>query len=221
MYGRLIARRRRRRRPACRSSAARSLMKIDIGRGDPGQLSGAERLQRAAPPLPVQDHGRRRRRSAGASRSRSSRRRTSRSRRSSRAWPPNLIGQDPVHTEALWRQNKDQAWWYGYGGGIVVVRGRGDRHRAVGPEGQGARRVRARPARRPGARAAAGDRVVPRPLRGDPGDGRGGPGVALDRPAGRQGRLRQAWRRAARLRARPRRRVRARRCARASAPTRC
>ena len=30
----------------------------------------------------------------------------------------NLIGKDPAHTEALWRQNKDQAWWYGYGGGI-------------------------------------------------------------------------------------------------------
>ncbi len=32
---------------------------------------------------------------------------------------PNLIGKDPVHTEALWRQNKNQAWWYGYGGGIA------------------------------------------------------------------------------------------------------
>ena len=31
---------------------------------------------------------------------------------------PNLIGKDPVHTEALWRQNKSQGWWYGYGGGI-------------------------------------------------------------------------------------------------------
>jgi L-alanine-DL-glutamate epimerase-like enolase superfamily enzyme len=31
----------------------------------------------------------------------------------------NLIGKDPAHTEALWRQNKDQAWWYGYGGGIA------------------------------------------------------------------------------------------------------
>jgi L-alanine-DL-glutamate epimerase-like enolase superfamily enzyme len=31
---------------------------------------------------------------------------------------PNLVGKDPVHTEALWRQNRDQAWWYGYGGGI-------------------------------------------------------------------------------------------------------
>lgn len=32
---------------------------------------------------------------------------------------PNLVGKNPVHTEALWRQNKHQAWWYGYGGGIA------------------------------------------------------------------------------------------------------
>jgi L-alanine-DL-glutamate epimerase-like enolase superfamily enzyme len=32
---------------------------------------------------------------------------------------PNLIGKNPVHTEALWRQNKQQAWWYGYHGGIA------------------------------------------------------------------------------------------------------
>ena len=31
---------------------------------------------------------------------------------------PNLIGKDPVHVEALWRQNKAQGWWYGYGGGL-------------------------------------------------------------------------------------------------------
>src|ERR1044071_7899313 len=24
----------------------------------------------------------------------------------------NLIGKDPLHNEALWRQCKDQAWWY-------------------------------------------------------------------------------------------------------------
>ncbi len=30
-----------------------------------------------------------------------------------------LLGQDPAHTEALWRRNKDQAWWYGYGGGVA------------------------------------------------------------------------------------------------------
>ena len=32
---------------------------------------------------------------------------------------PNLIGKNPVETEALWRQNKQQAWWYGYHGGIA------------------------------------------------------------------------------------------------------
>jgi len=32
---------------------------------------------------------------------------------------PNLIGKDPVQTETLWRQNKQQAWWYGYHGGIA------------------------------------------------------------------------------------------------------
>ena len=30
-----------------------------------------------------------------------------------------LVGRDPTHTEALWRQNKERAWWYGYGGGIA------------------------------------------------------------------------------------------------------
>ena len=32
---------------------------------------------------------------------------------------PNLVGKNPVETEALWRQNKQQAWWYGYHGGIA------------------------------------------------------------------------------------------------------
>src|SRR5436189_4222401 len=31
-----------------------------------------------------------------------------------------LIGKDPAHNEALWRQCKDQAWWYGHGGGIAA-----------------------------------------------------------------------------------------------------
>lgn len=30
-----------------------------------------------------------------------------------------LIGSDPVNTEALWRQMKDRAWWYWYGGGVA------------------------------------------------------------------------------------------------------
>src|SRR5262249_60431693 len=35
------------------------------------------------------------------------------------ATAPNLIGKDRVHAETLGRQNKNQAWWYGYGGGIA------------------------------------------------------------------------------------------------------
>jgi L-alanine-DL-glutamate epimerase-like enolase superfamily enzyme len=31
----------------------------------------------------------------------------------------NLVGADPLHTEAIWRRCKDQSWWYGYGGGIA------------------------------------------------------------------------------------------------------
>ncbi len=31
---------------------------------------------------------------------------------------PNLLGRDPVHTEAIWRETKQQGWWYGYGGGL-------------------------------------------------------------------------------------------------------
>ena len=122
----------------------------------------------------------------------------------------NLIGKDPAaHGGALAPVQ---------GPGLVVrlrrrhrvLRGVGDRHRALGPEGEGRRHERARPARRAGPRAPAGDRLVPRALLLDPGDGRGGAGVALDRPAGREDGLRQARRRAARLRARPGRRVRPR-----------
>lgn len=35
------------------------------------------------------------------------------------AFAPLIIGQDPVHTETLWRAMKKQAWWYGYNGGIA------------------------------------------------------------------------------------------------------
>jgi D-galactarolactone cycloisomerase len=31
---------------------------------------------------------------------------------------PTLVGRDPVHTEAIWRETKQQGWWYGYGGGL-------------------------------------------------------------------------------------------------------
>src|SRR5918999_2186114 len=30
-----------------------------------------------------------------------------------------VVGRDPVHTRAIWDALKDQAWWYGYGGGIA------------------------------------------------------------------------------------------------------
>lgn len=32
---------------------------------------------------------------------------------------PLIAGQDPVHTDVLWRAMKNQAWWYGYNGGIA------------------------------------------------------------------------------------------------------
>jgi L-alanine-DL-glutamate epimerase-like enolase superfamily enzyme len=32
---------------------------------------------------------------------------------------PLIVGQDPVQTETLWRAMKQQAWWYGYNGGIA------------------------------------------------------------------------------------------------------
>jgi L-alanine-DL-glutamate epimerase-like enolase superfamily enzyme len=32
---------------------------------------------------------------------------------------PNVVGKSALHTEAIWRRNKDQAWWYGYRGGIA------------------------------------------------------------------------------------------------------
>ena len=30
-----------------------------------------------------------------------------------------VVGRDPVHTTAIWESLRDQAWWYGYGGGIA------------------------------------------------------------------------------------------------------
>jgi L-alanine-DL-glutamate epimerase-like enolase superfamily enzyme len=30
-----------------------------------------------------------------------------------------VVGRDPVQTRAIWESMKDQAWWYGYGGGIA------------------------------------------------------------------------------------------------------
>jgi L-alanine-DL-glutamate epimerase-like enolase superfamily enzyme len=31
----------------------------------------------------------------------------------------NVVGRDPVENDAVWRTLKEQAWWYGYGGGIA------------------------------------------------------------------------------------------------------
>jgi L-alanine-DL-glutamate epimerase-like enolase superfamily enzyme len=71
---------------------------------------------------------------------------------------PNLIGRDPVHTEALWRQNRDQAWWYGYGGGISSYAVAAIDIALWDLKGK-AWRERPRPARRAGAREAARGRV--------------------------------------------------------------
>jgi L-alanine-DL-glutamate epimerase-like enolase superfamily enzyme len=32
---------------------------------------------------------------------------------------PSVVGRDPVDNVAIWRALKEQAWWYGYGGGIA------------------------------------------------------------------------------------------------------
>ena len=118
-----------------------------------------------------------------------------------------VVGKDPLDNIAIWHSLRDQAWWYGYGGGIASyavaaidialwdIKGK-----LLG--------VPRRPApRRGGPREAAGRRLEPRPLRGHRPDGRGGPGMGRARDARPQGRLRQARRRAPGLRARPRRRV--------------
>ena len=167
-------------------------------RGDPGQLSRAERLQRAPAPLPMQDHRRRRPGRLG---------------RVDHAVPRGELrrqgdhrghGAEPdrqgpgAHRGAL---AAEQA------AGLVVrlrrrhplLRRRGDRHRALGPEGQGARRsvldLLGGPVheRLPAiASCHAHYESIPR-------DGRGGTGVGLDRPAGSEDRLRQARQRPPRL----------------------
>ncbi len=96
----------------------------------------------------------------------------------------------------LWRRHRE-------------LRRRGHRHGAVGHQGQAAGHQRAQPHRWRRPREAARHRVLPRPLRGHRGDGRGGPGVGRARPPRRQGGLWQARRRASGLRARPGRGVHA------------
>ena len=208
MTGRLLEGRCRRRRHAAlpRRDRLRPAHEDRQDRSDPGQLSGAERLQRAPPSVPRQDHGRRRPGRLG---------------RVDHPVPRGELrgqGDHRGHGAESDRQGPGPdrgALAAEQAAGLVVrlrrrhrlLRHRGDRHRALGPEGQGARPQRARPARRAGARAAAGDRLLPRALRVDPGDGRGDRGMGLDRPAGPEDRLRQARQCPPRLRARPRRRV--------------
>src|SRR4051812_24761228 len=52
---------------------------------------------------------------------------------------PNLVGKDAVHVETLWRQNKAQGWWYGYGGGGPPLPPAPPPHPALGPRGEGGR----------------------------------------------------------------------------------
>lgn len=35
------------------------------------------------------------------------------------AWAPDMIDRDVIHNVVIWRDLKDQAWWYGYGGGLT------------------------------------------------------------------------------------------------------
>ena len=195
-------------------------MKIAKVEPIPGQLSRAERLQRAEASLPGQDH--RGRRPGGLGRidhavSRGQLRRQGDHRRhgaeSDRQGPG--ADRDAVAPEQA--------------AGLVVrlprrhrlLRHRGDRHRALGPQGQGAGQERPRPARRPGARAAAGDRLLPRAFRVDPRNGRGDGGVALDRVPGAEDRLRQARRAPISATSTTATSTMSRRCARCSARTRC
>ena len=132
----------------------------------------------------------------------------------------NLIGKDPVQTEALWRRNKAQAWWYGYRGGIasyavaaIDIALWDLKGKALGTSvldllgGPVHERLPAI------ASCHAHYESIPEKVAG-------GGGVARDRAAGAQDRLRQARHCASRLRTRSRRRVRP--CdARGAGRTRC
>ena len=121
---------------------------------------------------------------------------------------PNLIGKDPVQTETLWRQNKQQAWWYGYHGGIASYAiaaidialwdlkgkalGKSVLDLLGGPVHERLPAI---------ASCHAHYESIPEMAEETR-------GVALDRPAGPEDRLRQARQRPSRLRPRPRRRLR-------------
>ena len=87
---------------------------------------------------------------------------TARKPSSSPRWPSAVIGQDPVRTEAIWRRLKSRAGGTAIGGGIASYAIAAIDIALWDLKGKALGRERARPARRPGARAAAGDRVVPR-----------------------------------------------------------
>ena len=115
---------------------------------------------------------------------------------------PNLTGKDPVQTETLWRQNKQQAWWHGYHGGIASYAtaaidialwdlkgkalGRSVLDLLGGPVHE----------RLPAIASCHAHYQV------DSRYGRGDCRVAIDRAAGAEDRLRQARQRAPRLRSR-------------------
>ena len=121
---------------------------------------------------------------------------------------PNLIGKDPVQTEALWRQNKQQAWWYGYHGGIASYATAAIDIALWDLKGK------ALDAASSTSSAAASTSKLPviaschGALRVDRGDGGRDRRVDGDRLPGPQDRLRQARQCPPRLRARPRRRLR-------------
>ena len=96
-----------------------------------------------------------------------------------------VVGRDPLDNVDIWRRCKQRAWWYGNRGGVSSFALVGDRHRALGPEGQAARRPRHTAPRRRPPRAAAGDREHASAAR-EP-RGRGRPARRLRRELGFRG----------------------------------
>ena len=165
-------------------------------RADPGELPGAQRLQRAAAPVPGQDHHRRRGRGMGGVHHPvpgGELRDQGHHRGHGRAGG----GQGPAgQHRRSGTQLRDQKWWYGYSGGIGSY--------AVAAIDMALWDIKGKLL---GASVldllggavheqAAGGRVLPRALRGHRQDGGGGPGVGRARPPRRQGGLRQARQRA-------------------------
>ena len=89
-----------------------------------------------------------------------------------------VVGKDPVQSEAIWRGLKDRAWWYGYNGGIASYAVSAIDIAVWDLKGKALGRSVCDLLGGPVHDAAAGDRIVARPLRVDPGDGRRSPGLA-------------------------------------------